>query len=54
LPLAAARAILPMASMRQPDRRQALSITELSEADIAAIATARIPEDKSDRTDDLR
>jgi PHD/YefM family antitoxin component YafN of YafNO toxin-antitoxin module len=34
--------------------RQALSITELSEADIAAIATARIPEDKRYRTDDLR
>ncbi|HXQ47181.1 MAG TPA: type II toxin-antitoxin system prevent-host-death family antitoxin [Caulobacteraceae bacterium] len=34
--------------------RQALSITELSEADIAAIAAARIPEDKRYRTDDLR
>ncbi len=34
--------------------RQALSITELSEADIAAIATARVPEDKRYRTDDLR
>jgi prevent-host-death family protein len=34
--------------------RQALSITELSEADIAAIGTARIPEDKRYRTDDLR
>ena len=34
--------------------RQALAIAELSEADITAIATARIPEDKRYRTDDLR
>jgi len=39
--------------LRSADR-QTLSITELSEADIAAIATARIPEDKRYRTDDLR
>jgi prevent-host-death family protein len=39
--------------LRQLDR-QALSITELAEADIEAIAAARIPADKRYRTDDLR
>jgi PHD/YefM family antitoxin component YafN of YafNO toxin-antitoxin module len=34
--------------------RQALSITELSKADIAAIATARIPKDRRYGTTDLR
>lgn len=34
--------------------RQALSIAELGEADIAAIADARVPEDKRYRTNDLR
>jgi prevent-host-death family protein len=38
--------------LRSLDRR-ALSVTELSEADIAAIEVARIPEDKRYRTDDL-
>ncbi len=33
--------------------RQALSVTELAEADIDAIAAARIPEGKRYRTDDL-
>jgi prevent-host-death family protein len=33
--------------------RLALSVTELSEADIAAIEAARIPEDKRYLTDDL-
>jgi hypothetical protein len=31
-----------------------LSVTELTEADIEAIGTARIPEDQRYRTDDLR
>lgn len=34
--------------------RQALSVTELTEADIEAIGTARIPEDQRYRTDNLR
>lgn len=38
--------------LRSLDRR-ALSVTELSEADIAAIEVARIPEDKRYLTDDL-
>ncbi len=39
--------------LRRLDRR-ALSVTELSEANIAAIKAARIPEDKRYRSDDLR
>jgi hypothetical protein len=39
--------------LRSPDR-QARSITELSEADVAAIAAGRLPEDKRYRADDLR
>jgi hypothetical protein len=35
-------------------RGQALSIAELAEADMDAIALARIPEDKRYRTDDLK
>jgi prevent-host-death family protein len=39
--------------LRQLDR-QALSIHELSDADIAAIEATRIPEDKRYHSDDLR
>lgn len=48
--------ILPAAEYERLRRldRQALAITELGEADIAAIEAARVPEDKRYRSDDLR